>query len=146
MIKLFNRARGFTILELLVVVAIIALLSAVVLALSSNARKKGQDGAIKSEMVSLRSQAELYAADNNNSFNNLFTSNNTWASGDTKVQALLTGINNKTTVHTAGSGTNAWAAQAQLKLDPTQYLCVNSSDSKVYIGTTAMGAGATVCP
>jgi len=145
-VNYFKQGRGFTLIELLLVLALIGVLATIVLALSGGARNKGKDAAIKSEMLSLRNQAELYYNDNSNSYNNLFTGNNTWASANTRMQELLAAINNKTTVHTAGSATNAWAAQAQLTYNATQYLCVHSLDNRAIIGTTAMAAGATVCP
>jgi prepilin-type N-terminal cleavage/methylation domain-containing protein len=141
-----TKKSGFTLIELLVVMLIIGILGTVVLALLANARKKGVDGGIKQELASLKSQAELYYNDNGYSYNLLFTTNNQWASGTTKVQSILTAISNKTTAsNRAGSGANAWAAQAQLKLDTTQYACV-SNVNRVTISTTQMAVGATACP
>ena len=51
--------RGFTLIELLVVIAIIGILSSVVLASLNSARGKGADAAIKSNLNSMRAQAEL---------------------------------------------------------------------------------------
>src|ERR1051326_2473974 len=80
--------KGFTLIELLVVIAIIGILSAVVLASLSTARTKGKDASVQEEMSSMRAQAELYFSSNTNSYNNLFTSNNTWVSPDTGMNAL----------------------------------------------------------
>lgn len=139
---------GFTLIELLVVVAIIGILASVVMVVLSSARTKGQDSAIKTQLTSLRTQAELYAAANSNSFNNLFTNNGAggeWTSADTTVQEILTAINQQTTVHTAGSSASGWAAQAQLKEDSANYVCVDYTGI-ISTSTTAMLAGATSCP
>lgn len=57
-----NKNKGFTLIELLVVIAIIGILASVVLASLSSARDKGKDAAVKSQLASLKAQAELYYA------------------------------------------------------------------------------------
>jgi prepilin-type N-terminal cleavage/methylation domain-containing protein len=135
--------KGFTLIELLVVIAIIGILSSVVLVSLGSARNKSKDAAIKSELASLRSAVELYA--NGGSYAAAFTGGNSWTSADSGIQAILTSINGKTTVHTAGSNTTAWAAQAQSVETATNYFCVDSTGT-VKTGTTALAAGGTACP
>jgi prepilin-type N-terminal cleavage/methylation domain-containing protein len=66
-------SRGFTLIELLVVIAIIGILSSVVLASLSTARNKGSNAAIKSQLASLRSEAEILAQDNSGSYATICT-------------------------------------------------------------------------
>jgi len=51
--------RGFTLIELLVVISIISLLSTVVMASLNSARSKAQESAIKTDLQSIKTQAEL---------------------------------------------------------------------------------------
>ena len=127
-----NFKGGFTLIELLVVIAIIGLLSSIVFASLSNARKKSIDTAIKSEMTSARSQAELYYYANGNSYNGVCLTvpvvqgtKITPAAGKlldaaSKLGGGLTGVvtgtgsgsYNVTTCHNTPTG---WAAETPLK-------------------------------
>lgn len=134
--------RGFTLIELMVVVAIVSIVLAIVFASLGSARDKGQDASIQSEMKSLQNQIEVTFAGGN--YDGLFT-NNTWASDNTKIQVFLTSIDKQTTVHTAGSSVSAWAAQVQLRQEANKYFCVDTS-GKGSTSTTALLPGGVVCP
>lgn len=54
-----NKKRGFTLIELMVVISIISLLSSVVLASVKSARMKAQDSKVKTQLLSIRNAAGL---------------------------------------------------------------------------------------
>lgn len=60
-----KKNRGFTLLELLVVVAIIGLLASVILASLSKVREKARDSYRRQALVQLRTALELYRDKNN---------------------------------------------------------------------------------
>lgn len=55
-----KNSAGFTLVELLVVIAVIGILSSVVLMSLSTANTRGKDVAIQSDLVGVRTQAQLY--------------------------------------------------------------------------------------
>lgn len=64
----FLGRQGFTLIELLVVVAIVRLLASVTLGYLSNARKKGNDTAVKTNLATIRSSSEIFYLGNNNKY------------------------------------------------------------------------------
>ena len=60
--------RGFTILELIVVFAIIAVLISIIIDYLGQKRNKGSDAAVQSNLVNARSQAEVYYTNNNKTY------------------------------------------------------------------------------
>jgi prepilin-type N-terminal cleavage/methylation domain-containing protein len=58
-LKWRNKIGGFTLIELLVVISIISLLSSVVMASLNSAKTKAQEAAIKADLLSIKTQAEL---------------------------------------------------------------------------------------
>lgn len=70
--RLMKRNRGFTLLEVLIVIVIIGILAGVVLTLLSSARTSAADATIKSSLGSLRKEASIYFNDSalgNGSYN-----------------------------------------------------------------------------
>src|SRR3989344_4327022 len=63
-----NRSRGFTLIKLLVVIAIIGVLASVVLASLNTARLKGNDASIQSNLSTIQTQAEIYYCNTDNSY------------------------------------------------------------------------------
>lgn len=64
MSKKIQKSKGFTLLEILVVVALIGLFAAVVMVALGTSKGRGDDAAIRSNINGLRSQAELYYVNN----------------------------------------------------------------------------------
>jgi len=63
---LTNLKKGFTLIELLLVIAIIGILAAIVIGSLGSAKNRAQDSKVKSNLSSLRNQAELYYTLNGN--------------------------------------------------------------------------------
>lgn len=152
-----NRVGGFTLLELLVVVAIIGILTAIVLISLNDARNKGADAGVKSNLSSARSQAEVF-------YNANTVSPNTYDSVCTNgtvggVEGI--GLMVQTAAKSAGLGTYtingtgtlndatcnedgvSWAAEAPMKGAGGMW-CVDSLGTSAR-NTASIGSG-TVCP
>lgn len=63
---LHSKQKGFTLIELMVVVTVIALMSTIVLIALGVSRNRGNDAHIKANMVSVATQAQLYFENNGN--------------------------------------------------------------------------------
>lgn len=146
--KRMNFSKGFTLIELLVVIAVIGILAAIVLAALGSARDKGKVGAIQQEMVSARSQAELFRASNgNNGYTGVCTSgavagttnsifaivqdaSNRIAGTPVKNDALQDNAN-KRAVCNVNTTDQTWAASVPIdgsaSTPPTKYWCVDSA-------------------
>lgn len=150
--------RGFTLIELLVVIAIIGILAGIVLASLGSARNKGGDAAVQGDLVGIRSQAELYASNNNNSYGQSNTGTPTATS--TTCSSVSTGMFGNAIIKSAINGAVSaggggvacisnntyWAISAQLKSNSTRAWCVSSSGSSTQVTwSSSMNSGATSC-
>ncbi|MDD5773171.1 MAG: prepilin-type N-terminal cleavage/methylation domain-containing protein [bacterium] len=62
--KMFKNEKGFTLIELMIVIAILGILAAVAIPNFLNARGKAQDAAALSTLEAVKTAMEMYAADN----------------------------------------------------------------------------------
>jgi len=146
------RRAGFTLIELLVVISIIALIASIILASLKPSRDKSYDAAIKQELTSVRSQAELYFSKNGNFGtapanpgclvdSSLFVLDPNVASLVAKIEAD-NGPSSVTCYSTTGAG-GAWAVSSPLRTDPTKSWCVDSKQSSKQISGSIT---TTSCP
>ena len=85
-----SRNRGFTLLELLIVLVIVGVLTTIVLLATSSARGKGGDAGVKSNLHTVRNQAGLFYANNNTFGPNSWTGS---GNGDACPGSLISGTN-----------------------------------------------------
>ena len=65
--------KGFTLLEMILVLSIISILALIMLSFLGASRDKGKNSSVKENLVNARSQAALYFVENNNSYTGLCT-------------------------------------------------------------------------
>ncbi|MES2213561.1 MAG: type II secretion system protein [Patescibacteria group bacterium] len=137
-----SRTHGFTLIELLVVISIIGVLSSIVLASLTNARSKGADSAIKSNLNNIRSQAELSYDNGANGYQGACTfGNNTDLYNAAKAAAGCGGA----TCGACANSTGAWSVWVQLKTVPADAWCVDYKGSAKTVSPKP-AAPITSCP
>ncbi|OGZ68368.1 MAG: hypothetical protein A3D44_01725 [Candidatus Staskawiczbacteria bacterium RIFCSPHIGHO2_02_FULL_42_22] len=152
--KLFNlrnnhkkeSGAGFTIIELLVVVAIIAVLTGIVLVNVTSYINKGKDAAVQGNLSSLTTNAAAYFDTNGN-----FTAFCADATATNPLAAADKANDGNTTpdqVTDCDSTATTWVACGQLKVTSTDYFCVDSTGTKKTVTATCNEAGLTTaaCP
>jgi prepilin-type N-terminal cleavage/methylation domain-containing protein len=125
-----KRRTGFTLVELVIVIAIIAILAAVILVSVNNYISKSKDTAVKADMSSLEMAATKYIYDNNGQL--------TGFAGSTdynKISTALDKVGNATgTLHFVNpTNTTNWTACAQLVYNSTSFWCLDSFGKRLQI-------------
>lgn len=137
--------KGFTIIELLVVVAIIAVLASIVLVNVTQYIAKGRDAAIKGNLSNLATNAAVYYDDINQGNGDYlgFSASTSVGCGATgPIYLAISGAGSTLVCAETASTGAAWCGCAQLKFDATHYYCVDSTGAKVE-NTTACGTSCT---
>jgi prepilin-type N-terminal cleavage/methylation domain-containing protein len=131
-----QKQKGFTIIELIVVIAIIAVLAAIVMVNVTQYIAKGKDAAVKGNLASAMANAAVYydanptlgavCADTTYGFKTAFD-----------AAAAQYGAGSASCAGTTISATSSyWCACARLVSDNTKYYCVDSTGKKLE-GTVA---------
>lgn len=149
--------KGFTLVELLVVVAILGVLSSIVLVSLSTANTRGKDGAVQANLDSLRTQAQLYYNESGGYGSNASLVNDTgdcatnttgtvFADARARRQIAAANLANgggSVTCNVAAGGAG-YAVYAQLpSFSTATYFCVDSNG--VGMRTTTVPGNNTSC-
>ncbi len=138
-----NKSRGFTIIELIIVIAIIAVLAAIVLVNVTQYIGKSKDAAIEGNMASLMTSAAAYYDIPPNTYTGFCAAN--FVSGKPIFDQ------DPSTSKVCNESATAWAACSQLIATPGDYWCVDSNGTKKQVtGTCTDAVGSewalTACP
>lgn len=156
-----NFKKGFTLVELSVVVAIIAIIATVVLTALGDSKNKGNDAAVKSNLATIRGQTELFYSNNGNSFTpasgsdfNLSicptpynaSGNNMFVSDQTIFNSIAEAKKRGNGVAYCSNSTINWAVAVGLKSGPNTSWCIDSGGvSKQSNFSPDLAINGTVC-
>lgn len=144
-----NHKKGFTLIELLMVIAIIGLLSTIVLTSLSNARNRGSDAAVKSNLNSIRSSADLYFDNNGTSYGTFPIGNCVSGAGMFSNPTIMSAIN---AAISAGDGTSrcvasvsSYAIAIGMKTIGQSWCIDSSGKSKQFLGNPVSAISGSSC-
>jgi len=133
-----NKSKGFTIIELLVVVAIIAVLAAIVLVNVTGYINQGKNAAIKGNLATVLTNGAVYY-DANNDYDAFCAS-----AGFTAPSAAITGADG-TAVCVESTDDTAWCACSTMNVTGDEpagtTFCVDSTGTKKATLTACTGVG-----
>jgi prepilin-type N-terminal cleavage/methylation domain-containing protein len=144
--------KGFTLLELLIVVAIIGILTAITFDYLGSSKERGADAGTKQNLVNARPQAEVYFS-NNESYEGVCNSVSFGIYRQIRAAAraqklTTTGLYEDTTAgsatqevcHDSGTAYAAWVPLSQ-----GGGICIDSQNN-TRTGVPALGANELICP
>ena len=151
---MLGKVWGFTLIELLVVVAIISILASIVLVSLGASRNKGGDAAVKTNLNTIKSQAELFYSNNSDSFlpsvgtvfnintcpsydplgSNMFSKDKVMASVIT--EAVVRGSGQSSCYNSS----IYWAVAISLKTDANTSWCIDSGGNSKQIASVPENA------
>jgi prepilin-type N-terminal cleavage/methylation domain-containing protein len=131
-------AKGFILIELLVVVAILGILTTIIMINVNTSRVKAKNAAIISSMNSLREGGAMWAGANG-TYTNFCDTNCTAGSDDWRRVCVSVGLQGGNL--TCNNSATDWVASSPLVGGGTH--CVDSTNKT---GSTAPGAGVYACP
>ncbi len=121
---MFQNKKGFTLIELMVVIAIIAILATVVLVALQGARDAAEDSKRKSAVTQIRSIAEIYYATKGDQKYTDFDAQTVEGVYDEKdLDHLMSNVDFDITV---GAGDNSYCASTPLKSNPDEIFCISN--------------------
>lgn len=144
-----SNKKGFTLIEILVVIAIIGVLASIVMSSVNSARAKAQDASIKANLNSLRIQAAVYRSDNGDygmSTDNYGDCNSGGLLVDPDIEEIIVALREINTYEPVcilsdgdintqdgdiGVMVKSWAISAQLSSNSNISWCVDSSGASM---------------
>lgn len=147
--QILNSKTGFTIIELLVAIAIIGFLSGIILFGVSQYINKGKDSNVIGNLAVLVPSGEIYYNSNNSSYENFCESSVVINAKDQMPPNPLGKCYNSASNPSGvccSDLENEWAACAKKFSDPEYAFCVDSRGRKKEIEINACGGPITKCP
>ncbi len=133
--------RGFTLLELLVVLAVVGLMSSLLLVYVKSVKNQATDNLVRSNLLSVRSQSAIYFDEVGN-YDDFLTTPNTIQMKAVDAAGRASGGG-----WASGDGPLGWYARVQLKSKPGFSWCVDYlGNSKEVVTDATNPDDALACP